>query len=188
MYVADMYDTVMYIGARLHKRSERIFRRILPGGQGARRARRHALQYPINIVCAAPFLVREHITANLLLLLLNEVDIREHAVLLELLCQFCGSDGAAMKTGERNELEEEALLCQIPDKRLELSVAEPMLAPVEARTQVVHEPPGYFARILRAKYLACSRSGSLVSSQIKSAYGANAIARLMAGSIPPVTW
>jgi hypothetical protein len=86
--------------------------------------------------------VRKDIAANLLLFLLDEIDIREHAVFLELLRQFRCRDGAAMKTGKRNELEDEAkksvsdtlqtdsgvkyrpLLRQIPDERLELSICE----------------------------------------------------------------
>lgn len=52
--------------------------------------------------------MRKHIAADRLLLLLDELNIRKHAVLLELLCQFRGRDGAAMKTSERNELEDEA--------------------------------------------------------------------------------
>lgn len=60
--------------------SERMLRRVLASARSARRAGGHACQYPVHVVCAAPFLVREDVAAELLLLALDELDVREHAV------------------------------------------------------------------------------------------------------------
>jgi hypothetical protein len=44
--------------------------------------------------------------------------------------------------------------------------------------------PGYWARILRDIFAACSTLGPAVSTHSRSAYGANAMARLVAAVRP----
>ena len=46
-----------------------------------------------------------------------------------------------MQAGERDELEDEARLAEVPDEGLELLVRETVGSPVEGRGEVVNKPP-----------------------------------------------
>lgn len=52
-----------------------------------------------------------------------------------------GYDRRRVQTRERDELDQEAGLAEVPNERLELLVGEAVRAPVERRRQVVDEPP-----------------------------------------------
>lgn len=62
--------------------SELILCRVLASGGCARRAGGERREDSVDVVGAAPLLVREHVAPELLLLALHEFDVREHAILL----------------------------------------------------------------------------------------------------------
>lgn len=104
-------------------------------------ARASALDSPedaVNVAGAAPLLVRQHVATALLLAPLHKVDVRQHAVRLELARQLVGDGGVGVQARERDELQHEALLGDIPDEALERLVREAVGHPVERRAEVVH--------------------------------------------------
>ena len=55
--------------------------------------------------------------------------------------QRTGHDSRRVQTRERDELDQEAGLAEVPNERLELLVGEAVRTPIERRRQVVDEPP-----------------------------------------------
>ena len=105
--------------------------------------------------------MREHVTTDFLLLPLHEVDICEHAIGLEARGEFGSRGCVQVQPCEGDELENEALLAEVPDEVLQVLIfalsqlphhrrdinvggitrtREALGGPVEARAQVVHEP------------------------------------------------
>ena len=65
-------------------------------------------QDTIDHTSTAPLLVRQHIAANFLLARLHEVDVGEHALVLEGAGELAGDGRSRVEAGERDELKDES--------------------------------------------------------------------------------
>ena len=64
----------------------------------------------------------QHVAAQLLLFPLDEVDVCQHAVLLEVARELARDHARAVQAGERDELQHKAGRRQVPDEALERGV------------------------------------------------------------------
>src|SRR4051794_32945023 len=83
--------------------------------------------------------MRQDIAAQLLLSRLYQLDIRQHALILERPAQLTCDRSSRVYACQRNELEHKTMLRQIPDKRLESLLREALAHPVETWGEVVYE-------------------------------------------------
>ena len=96
-------------------------------------------QDAVNVASSTPLLMRQDINSEILFAALHELDVSLHAVSLEVTSQLAGNGGAAVDTGQGNELQNETFLGNIPDEGLERLLRETVGHPVEGRRQVVNE-------------------------------------------------
>lgn len=106
---------------------------------GARAAALNSAKDTVNVTGTAPLLVREDITFEVLFAALDKIHVRLHTVRLEVARELSGDGSTGMQTGQGDELQNEAFLGNVPDKRLEGLLAETVGHPVERRRQVIHQ-------------------------------------------------
>lgn len=83
--------------------------------------------------------MRQNIAAELLLPLLHQLYIRQHALVLKRLTQLIRDRRRAMQSRQRNKLQHEPFLPEVPDEALQALGREAVAHPVEARGEVVYE-------------------------------------------------